>query len=764
MNERGQAGVRPRLRIRAWSRRVHLARWLAFGLGAAAVASGVATVATMTAKSSDVRQVINILYLDIGVLFLLAAVVAWRLVELWRERRRGIAGSRLHAKLSALFGLIAVAPALLVAVFSAIFLNFGLQAWFSERVKRAVEESAVVANSYLQEHRQNIRADIFAMANDLNRDAPNLIRSPQRMNQTLSAQAALRSLNEAMIVDSSGRVFARSEFSLSLEFDLVPQGALEVARGGDIAVLTSESDDRVRAAIRLNRFVDAYLIVGRFVDARVVDHIQRIEKGVAQYRRMEQERAGVQVTFVAMFVVVALLLLLAAAWIGQNVASQLARPIGALIAAAERIAKGDLTVRVEEVAREHELSTLSRAFNRMVGQIASQREGLVAANRQLDERRRFTETVLAGVSAGVIGLDGQGRIHLPNRSASELLDADLGAETGRPLAEVVPEMAGLLEETMKRPDRLRQAEIRVARKGRSKTFLAGVAAERIDNEIVGFVVTFDDITELQSAQRKAAWADVARRIAHEVKNPLTPIRLAAERLKRRYVKEIANDPETFAACTETIIRQVEDIGRLIDEFSSFARMPQPSMKAENLSQICREAVFLERNRHPAIEYRLRLPNEDVRFVCDGRQIGRALTNLLKNAAESIAAKGLDRADAAERGWIGLSLAEPALPDGAAVALVVEDNGQGLPGEIRDRLTEPYVTTRTRGTGLGLAIVKKIVEDHHGDLAIDDREGGGAKVTIVFRAAAAGAETAEEGKDAAAGAAEDPMQVATGIRA
>jgi two-component system nitrogen regulation sensor histidine kinase NtrY len=359
----------------------------------------------------------------------------------------------------------------------------------------------------------------------------------------------------------------------------------------------------------------------------------------------------------------------------------------------------------------------------MTHQLQSQQSELIEANRQLDQRRRFTETVLSGVSAGVIGLDQQGRINLPNRSASLLLGTDLDQHIGKDLTEVVPEMAGLYDEAERWPDRLAQAQVQIVRSGRAHVLLVRVAAERLEGEAKGYVVTFDDITDLQAAQRKAAWADVARRIAHEIKNPLTPIQLSAERLKRKYLKDIANDRETFAACTDTIIRHVGDIGRMVDEFSSFARMPAPVLRDEDLNEIVRQATFLQRAATPEIRVETELPATPQHLNCDSRQVAQALINLLKNAAESI----LSREGEVPPGQITVRLGH----EDEDVVLSVEDNGRGLPSEGRERLIEPYVTTHAKGTGLGLAIVKKIMEDHHGELVLDDREGGGARVKLVF---------------------------------
>jgi two-component system nitrogen regulation sensor histidine kinase NtrY len=352
---------------------------------------------------------------------------------------------------------------------------------------------------------------------------------------------------------------------------------------------------------------------------------------------------------------------------------------------------------------------------------------LIEANRQLDERRRFTETVLTGVSAGVIGLDRAGRVYLPNRTASALLGVGLDRLIGEDLADVVPEMAGLLEQVTQRPDRLAQAQVEITGANGTRTLLVRIAAERAENDISGFVVTFDDITELLSAQRKAAWADVARRIAHEIKNPLTPIQLSAERLRRRYLKEIKQDPETFRICTDTIVRHVEDIGRMVDEFSAFARMPAPVLKPEDLAAIVEQTVFLERTAHPKIQFAVEIAARPVPVTCDARLVGQALLNIIKNAVESIEAR-IAESGANPPGRIAITV-EAAAP----VAVIVEDNGKGLPQQGRERLTEPYVTTRAKGTGLGLAIVKKIMEDHHGELVLADRAEGGARVRLAFAA-------------------------------
>jgi two-component system nitrogen regulation sensor histidine kinase NtrY len=724
-------GLNPKMSVSRelvlWAQRVRLPRKFALALGIGAVLSALATFAALHGVAPfDSRPRLDelILLVNIVLVLPLVAVVAWRLVQVWAERRRGLAGSRLHIRLVVLFSLVAVIPTIIVAVFSYLLFSFGVQAWFSERVRTALQESLSVAEAYLHEHQQAIRYDVSSMANDLNHDGAILSIDQPALNRLVNIQAEVRSLNEAMVFDGSGRVMARTDFTFALGLQPPPAWAMQQARNGDVAVMTSDSDDRVRALIKLDRFgPDVYLYVGRTVDPAVLAHMEQTQSAVAQYEKLEGERSEYQVAFTMVFFAVGLLLLSGAVWVGLTFAMRLAQPISALIAAAERVRGGDLTARVPIGPGDEEFGSLFRAFNRMTHQLESQQSELIEANRQLDQRRRFTETVLSGVSAGVIGLDQEGRINLPNRSASVLLDADLDQMIGQDLADAVPEMAALLEEVDRRPERLAQSQIQLVREGRASVLLARIAAERIDGEIKGYVVTFDDVTGLISAQRKAAWADVARRIAHEIKNPLTPIQLSAERLKRKYLKQIHNDPETFTICTDTIIRHVGDIGRMVDEFSSFARMPAPVIRDEDLSEIVRQAAFLQRTATPEIRFDVDLPAHPLRVLCDSRQISQALVNILKNAAEAIYARGTE----VEQGHIQVRVSENA----KHIELVVEDNGCGLPQQEREKLTEPYVTTRASGTGLGLAIVKKIMEDHRGELILEDREGGGARVKLVF---------------------------------
>src|SRR5712672_1245211 len=717
--------------VRSWTGGIGVWRRLAVALAAAALASGIATYLALTGAppfGPDPAIVLFLLTLDLVLLLALGALVTSRLLVVWAKRRRGLAGSRLQVQLVGLFSVIAVFPTIIVAVFSYLFFSFGVEAWFSDKVRTAITESVAVADAYVREHQQAIRADALAMASDLDRSASTLVLNPQYLAPVLTAQAAMRGLTEAAVLDRKGSMVARTGLAFALGFEDVSQDALRRANQGEVVIMTNDQDERVRALVRLGEFSDLYLYVGRFIEPRVLAHRDEVHLAAAQYERLEGQRSGFQITFAAIYILVALLFLAAAISIGVHFAAQLADPISRLMGAAERIRAGDLAARVPEGEKDDELVSLSRAFNRMTYQIQSQQRELIEANRQLDERRRFTETVLTGVSAGVIGLDRDGRINLPNRSASALLGVDLDLSIGEDLAEVAPEMADLLEEATRRPERRAQGQVQLARNNSTRTLLVRIAAEQDEAGISGFVVTFDDITELLSAQRKAAWADIARRIAHEIKNPLTPIQLAAERLRRRYLKEIKSDVETFTVCTDTIVRHVGDIGRMIDEFSSFARMPTPVLKPENLVEIVHRAVFLQRTAHPEIVFEPVFPANPVPVSCDARLVGQALINIVKNAIEAIQVRIAEHG-ASPNGRIRVVVSEEV----GQAAVIIEDNGKGLPQQGRERLTEPYVTTRAKGTGLGLAIVKKIMEDHQGELVLEDAEPEGARVRLIFAA-------------------------------
>ena len=717
----------------SWWRRltkVLLGKVVTLVLAATALTLGVGTFVALAGGITLERRpnlIFAMVLANLVVLLVLGAVLAGRITRVWVDRRRGSAGSRLHVRLVVLFSVVAVTPTIVVALFATVFFNLGIQAWFNDRVRTALNEGLEASRGYLEEHRNNIRADALQMADALARAGQVLANDPIAFGQILQTQTALKGLTAAIIYEPvTNQVIAGVGMMSGYGVEPAPAEATELARSGEVAVIASPDGNRVRAVVQLNALPALMLLIERDVDPDILGHMSRTEQAVAEYRRLDENRSGLQVTFALIFAMVALLVLSAAVLLGLVLANQIARPIGRLILAAERVRAGDLAVRVPEINSQDEVAGLSRAFNRMTGQLGAQRTELMDAYSQIDERRRFTETVLAGVSAGVIGLDAEGRIELPNAAASHLLGHDLVSCIGHDLAAAVPEFAALLAEVAATPDRPRTAEVESGPIQRRRTLLVRIGSDIRGGRLGGYVVTFDDITELQSAQRKAAWADVARRIAHEIKNPLTPIQLAAERLKRRFTREITSDPVIFAQLADTIVRHVGDIGRMVDEFSAFARMPQPVMRTEDVGRIAREALILQRTARPEIDWTTEIPERGPHAECDRRLMGQALTNLLQNAADAVAMRPRDSGE--PMGRIGVRVA---IEDGM-VLLQVADDGVGLPQADRARLTEPYVTHKVKGTGLGLAIVKKIMEDHGGRLELDDRaDGPGAIATLAL---------------------------------
>ncbi|MDB5491743.1 MAG: sensory box protein [Micavibrio sp.] len=686
-------------------------------LTGAAVVSGIATYAALTSAppfGKDPKTVSLLLNIDLIILLVLVSMIALRLVRLWSGRRRGQAGYSLQVRLVFIFGFLAATPAIIMTIFSATFFHYGLQSWFSDKIRNAINQSQGFAEAYMVEHQQVIRADILAMANDLDRSANVLAGDKPELQKFVQTQSFIRNFSETAIVDGAGHVEMTSGLSLSLAFQTIPKYTLEQAAQGDVVMLSSTGDEQIRAMVKLNNYPDSYLFVGRMVDPVVRERLDATVKAVHEYEQLEVDRGALQVKMVMIFVTVALVLLFAAVWFGLVLARQLASPITGLVNAADRVRAGDLTARVATDDAIDEFEVLGNAFNRMTAQIGEQRDELISANRQLDQRRRFTETVLAGVSSGVVGLDREGRITLANTSAAALLQSEMSAMIGQKVTDILPDLEPMLDQPSLKLRPTSQIEILYSPKDGSgrRTLLVRIALELIGDQDMGAVLTFDDITELQSAQRKAAWSDVARRIAHEIKNPLTPIQLSAERLKRKYLKQITEDPETFAQCTDTIIHHVGDIGRMVNEFSSFARMPEAVLQRENLATIIRDMQVFQQQAHPEMSITLHgllEKNMPLHAEVDAQQVRQAMTNVLQNAIDAIEGAEI------QNGKLQITVMdEPA----GGVAIVVNDNGPGLPkGVDPARLTEPYVTHREKGTGLGLAIVKKIMDDHKGKIIL-----------------------------------------------
>jgi len=705
-----------------WYRRWRVGQRLSLALVVLTILATVLTYAVLTGSAffmpATPSAILVLLNLDLALLLAIAILVAYRIVLLWGERRRRTAGSGLHVRLTALFSLVAAAPAVLVAVFSLVFLHFGLQGWFSTQVDRALTNALTVAEAYVREHSRTAAKGAVEIARQLRHDADALDGHEAPLNEQLDLQRRWRGLQAIAVFDAEGKVSVRTGATDGMARELVPDWAIARARNGEVAVIVGQGGDRLRALVRLTDLPERFLYVGQAVDKTVLEFVGDVRVAVSRFQRLQVERSEIELTFAVIFAILSLLLVMVAIWFGLTFAGRLAQPIAALVKAAERIRAGDLEVRLAKIGTTGEFQLLGRAFNRMTAQLRAQREELIETNRQLDQRRRFTEAVLAGVAAGVIGLDRVGRIRYPNRTANQLLELDLDAYRDRELVELLPVAAPLIARARQRPTVTAEAQIAYETSTGTRSFLVRVTAEPGGD--AGYVVTFTDITDLLNAQREAAWSDIARRIAHEIKNPLTPIRLSAERLRRRYHPEIRSDPHTFAQCTDTIVRQVENLRHMVDEFSDFARLPTPEKQWTDMARLVREAVAMQRLANRFVAYAIVGADEEVGARVDAGQMAQVLTNLLKNAVEAV-----EQRTKPEAGAIEITLAATA----KSVMVQVADNGIGLHQDLRDRLADPYVTTRPKGTGLGLAIVQKIVGDHGGRLRFADRVGGGAMVEI-----------------------------------
>ncbi len=653
-----------------------------------------------------------VLLADFVYVLVVAAFVARMLVEMLAARRKRSAGSRLHLRLMRVFTLVALAPTLLVAVFATLTLNFGLEGWFSDRVRNVVANSLAAAQAYEDEHRTTLQADAAVLARflDAQKDRyPLLSGGLLRELLTRGQQQMQRALPKAYVIDGAGDLRARGERSYLFDFNAPSAEEIARAAAGEIVVIEDWTNNEFRALVRLEAFADYFLFVSREVDGNILRLLDETQATVALYQQLEADRGRLLFEFALIYVGFALVVILGAIWMGLWFAERLARPVGRLAAAAARVGEGDLEVRVAESRSDDEIALLGRAFNTMTRQVKGQRDALIEANIETERRRRLFDSVLSGVTAGVVGLDGEGRIEVMNAAGSAMLHLDPEACWGQPLVEAAPEFAEALSRLDPRRGGTVQAEVRLRRQGQERDLLVRIAArETADGALEGFVVSFDDVTDLVVAQRMAAWGDVARRIAHEVKNPLTPIQLSAERLRRKFGPLVGAERAALEQYTDVIVRQTSDLRRIVDEFSKFARMPAPERKPLDLGKLLAEAVLLQESARPEIAYRLDLPELAVLAFLDPTMINQALTNLLKNAAEAIEA----REAGGPPGEIRVRLEA----DGTMLGIDIADNGAGLPDQPA-RLFEPYVTHRAKGTGLGLPIVKKIIEEHDGTLEL-----------------------------------------------
>jgi two-component system, NtrC family, nitrogen regulation sensor histidine kinase NtrY len=662
---------------------------------------------------APVHEVVVMLLLgNLATGLLLVGIIGREVWVVVHARRRGYAGSRLHVQIVGLFAVIAAVPTILVAVVASTTLDRGLDRFFSTRTRAMIEQSLIVADAYVNEHAQAIRGEILAMAFDLGRAKAMFDQDRSRFREFFTAQANARGLSAAMMIRSDGSAVERADVTMDKAIVLPSKEVLGRITETEPQVALIPEGDHFAAAVKLHGYDDTYLYVARLLDPRVVQQLRSTQESAGEYANLEARRLGIQIAFALMFAVIALIVLLSAAWIGLDFANRLVAPIRRLIGAANLVSTGNLRIQVPIRRSEGDLAQLGETFNNMTQELRTQHEDIVRARDLIDSRRRFTEAVLAGASAGVIGVNAEGRITILNRSAERLLARAESEALGRPLAEVAPELAEIFLAARNGNQRLTQRQVAVSRNGQERNFSVRVTSEQAPQSEHGYVITIDDVTELVLAQRSSAWADIARRIAHEIKNPLTPIQLSAERLRRKYLKVIADDGGVFEQCTETIVRQVDDIKRMVDEFSRFARMPKPVIAAEDVADTVRQVLVLMRIGHSDIDFEVDLPAEAMPARFDRRLISQALTNIIKNATEAIGA-----VPPAELGRGRISVS--AHREDKEVVIDVIDNGVGLPKENRARLLEPYVTTRDKGTGLGLAIVGRILEEHGGRIELRD---------------------------------------------
>jgi two-component system nitrogen regulation sensor histidine kinase NtrY len=664
------------------------------------------------------QRTVMLVMIDLGILLVLMVyAVQQRARLLWTRAHDGMLGTRLQSRIILMFSGIAIVPTLIVVTFSILFFNVGIKSWFDTQVSGALEDSVVVATAYIDEHKDAIRTDALGLSESVQAQSALLLSNPAAFANFLSNRSAERNLSEAIVFDRQ-RVMARTALSFSLTFERLPEEVLSRADSGQVAIF-GDDQNKIQAVTKIAHAPDLYLLVARVVDPKVLQHMEAARQTVGEYHQFQQALAALQKQFFVVFILIALLILLASLWAGILLAVRLIEPLRALMLATEHVRGGDYSIRVPEGRADDEIANLGRTFNRMTGQLENQRRDLIEANRLADERRRFTEAVLLGVSAGIIALNQARVITLNNRTALELLGRE-HPMIGESIEALLPEVKQLIEQVAKKPERIASDQIMVQHGEKRVTLHVQVTAEQLGNAIEGYIVTFDDITDLVVAQRSAAWADVARRIAHEIKNPLTPITLSAERLRKKFGPSIASDDrESYDKYIDTIARHTRDIGRMVEEFVAYARLPSSVFRMENLVGIVRKSVFSAQTTGSDITYIQEYSAEEITMLCDEAQLGQALLNLLKNAAEALEGR--------EQKRITVRLSA----DDAHATLIIEDNGAGFPADKIATLTEPYVTTRAKGTGLGLAIVKRSVEEHKGTLGLSNPEAGGARVTIVF---------------------------------
>nr|WP_245218429.1 PAS domain-containing sensor histidine kinase [Rubellimicrobium aerolatum] len=668
-----------------------------------------------------------VLLADLVYVLVVATLVFRETGRMVAARRARSAGSRLHLRLVGVFGALALIPTVLVAIFSVLTINVGLEGWFSSRVREVVSSSLEAAQAYKEEHRQELERDGRSLARYLDEQKrANLAVSDGDLRQALGRMQGQieRGLTEAFVIDGSGQIRARGARSYEFGYERPTDEDLRLAEAEGVRIIEDWGNNEFRALIPMPSFLDRYLYVTRHVDGEILSLLDETQQTVDLYRQLDRDKGRLLFEFGLLYLGFALILILAAVWLGLWFAEGLSKPIGRLLGASERVGAGDLDVRVIEEDGDDEIAALGRHFNQMTSRLKAQRETLLETTGQIERRRRLFDSVLSSVTSGVVGLDPSGRVTFANRSALRLLDVE-GVRTETALVAAVPEFEPLFQTLRREGRETVQEQVALVRGGKQEMLLVRMSPRRTDDgSLEGYVVAFDDVTDLVSAQRMAAWGDVARRIAHEIKNPLTPIRLSAERIKRKFGRRLGDEAADLEQMTDVIVRQTEDLRRIVDEFSRFARMPEPDRRDSDLTALVRDAVTLQEAGQPGVRFETVLPAQAVPAEVDPTMISQALTNLIKNAGEAIESR---QEQGPEEGFVP-TIRVALTVQGRVARVAIEDNGIGLP-EDRARLFEPYVTTRAKGTGLGLPIVKKIIEEHGGTLALEDGEGRGARAVL-----------------------------------
>ena len=676
------------------------------------------TVLTLGPLNQNINSTVLrlILLADLFYILLVAALVLRRVMRIMAERRLEFAGSRLHLRLSGVFAFLALMPTILVAIFAVFTVNFGLEGWFSERVRNVVGSSLAAAQAYEDEHRKDLTEDALSFAYYINSiKIKNFLLPDDQLRPALTVGQTniQRGLKEAYLIDGTGLLHTRGERSYLFDFEQPSTEDITRAKTGETVIIEDWTNNEFRALIYLKGFADRYLYVSRVVDGSILSLLDETKQTARLYHQLEADRGRLLFEFGLLYLGFAIILILAATWLGLWFAERLSRPVGRLAEAAMQVGDGNLNVRVPEGDDDDEISMLGQLFNKMTHDLKGQRDALIAGNAQTERRRRLFDSVLSSITSGVIGLDGKGRVTFVNRAASRLLDFQ--DEGSSPLIQkIAPEFSALFERQCQNDDAV-QEELRLMRNGRIENLLVRMAVRQSSaGQLEGYVVTFDDVTDLVAAQRMAAWGDVARRIAHEIKNPLTPIQLSAERIKRKFRPLVGDQADNLDQYADVIIRQTNDLRRIVDDFSKFARMPEPEKRTHDLTKILNDAVLLQEVAMPQIALITEILADNIWIDVDQTMMSQALMNLIKNASEAIDTYIEKFGNASYEPEIFMTLNSQ---DNLAI-LQIMDNGIGLPPD-RGHLFEPYVTTREKGTGLGLSIVKKIIEEHGGTLSLQD---------------------------------------------